>query len=407
MKTKYEIIDRIIEYGIYLYIIFMFLTKGEGIRNIVIFGNFGLWLFTIKYRKNLYLLKEPVSLLFWLFLGIIVFSVIFSIDPFYSLLELGSAPRKAILLFPVITTVMAEEKKLKRVVYVSLFTAVGIVLIAYYSYFFHGFTIKINTQLMYVWNNKFAGYLNTLLSFSFILYFIWKKPGLKALLTFTFVISIFALILSTSRGGYLAFFSIAVIWAIYISKTKDYNFIKIISVSMAVITLVGALSWFSIPYVKERISKTAEDVYTLNERTVAWKASIYAFRQRPLFGWGYGKQIFHKDEPFKNTPFKKRPYYRDLHPFDDPHNIFIKFLFHQGIIGFISYVFLILIAIKVFWKEAFKTTGIKSYVLVACVSVIIGFYIFHSMLTIFQLHYLAVILGLGMAAKGIDENSHS
>jgi hypothetical protein len=50
------------------------------------------------------------------------------------------------------------------------------------------------------------------------------------------------------------------------------------------------------------------------------------------------------------------------------------------------------------------TTGISSYMLVACVSVLVGNYILHAMLADVELIHLAVVLGLGMAAKGIREN---
>ncbi len=405
MGKKHEIIEKIIEYGIYLYIIFMFLTKGEGIRNILIFGNFGLWLFTLKHRKNLYLLNDPVSRLCWIFLGVTLFSVIFSIDPLYSFLELRGDPLKFALLFPVIATVMADAKRLKIVVYVSFFTAVLIVLIGYYSYFSHDIQLlRPDTLLMNTGNtghNKFARYLNTLLPLTFILYFIWhKKPGLKALLIVSFIISVFALILSTSREGCIAFLSIAFIWALYLSRTRGYNFKKIIACLIIVIFLFGVLSWFYFPQVRERISNLSEDLYTFNERTEIWAPAIYAFKQRPLSGWGYGNRIFHQDEPYKDTPYK-------VAPSKGPHNTFLRILLLQGIIGAIPYALLLLIAIKVFWKEAFKTTGIKSYVLVACVSILIGNYIINSMLADLQLRYLAVVLGLGMAAKGIDEDSHN
>ena len=406
MGKKYEIIDRIIEVGIYLYIIFMFMSKGESIRNILIFGNFGLWLFTLKYRKNLYLLKDPVSISCWIFLGVSIFSVIFSIDPSYSFPALRKEALKIALLFPVITTVMADEMKLKRAAYVSFFTSLLIVFIGYYSYLTHDIQVlRHDIPLMdsgVTGHNKFARYLNTLLPSAFILFFLWKKRGLKALLTVSLIISVFALILSTSREGYLAFFGIVFTWTIYLARAKGYNLIKVISCITAIFLILGIASWFSSSGVRERISLTTEQLSTLNERTEIWVPAIYAFKQKPFFGWGYGKRIFYQDEPYKETPFKKAPT-------KGPHNTFLRILFLQGIVGFIPYAFLLLFAIKRFWYEAFKTTGIRSYILVACVSVLIGNYIINSMFADLERLslYFAVVLGLGIAAKGINENSHN
>ncbi|MEF9426334.1 MAG: hypothetical protein L0956_03880, partial [Candidatus Mariimomonas ferrooxydans] len=271
MEKKYENIDRIIEVGIYLYIIFMFLTKGESIRNILIFGNFALWLFTLKHRKNLYLLKNPVSILCWIFIGVIPFSVIFSIDPLYSFLELRHEPLKFALLFPVISTVMSDKTRLKRAVYVCFFTSILIVSIGYYSYLAHDIQVlRPDTALMDTGDtghNKFARYLITLLPFSFILYFMWqKKAGLRALLSISFIISVFALILSSSRGGYTGFLSMVFIWALFLSRTKKYNLHRIMSVTVVVILMLGTLSWFSSPGLRERISLTAGQLPTLNDR---------------------------------------------------------------------------------------------------------------------------------------------
>ncbi len=406
MEKKYENMDRIIEFGIYLYIIFMFLSKGEGIRNILIFGNFGLWVLTLKYRNNLHLLKDPVSILCWVFLGVIPLSVIFSIDPLYSFLELRGEPLKIAVLYPVIATVMSSEQRLRRSVYVCFFTASLIVLIGYYSYFFHDIPVlRPDTPLMDTGGtgfNKFARYLNTLLPFAFILFLVWKKPGLKLLLVFSCLTSILALILSTSREGYISFFCLVCVWAIYISRTRNLNFARIIASIAGVLLILGCLSWFSSPGVRERISPTFDHLPTLNERTDTWKAAMYAVVKKPLFGWGYGKHIFHQDEPYRDTPHKTAPV-------KGPHNTFLRILFLQGFTGLISYVFLLLVAIRAFWKQAFKTAGVRSHVLVACVSVLIANYIVNSMLADLELlsRNIAVVLGLGMAAKGTDEDSHT
>ncbi|MEF9437908.1 MAG: hypothetical protein L0922_03870 [Candidatus Mariimomonas ferrooxydans] len=82
-------------------------------------------------------------------------------------------------------------------------------------------------------------------------------------------------------------------------------------------------------------------------------------------------------------------------------------MFLQGIAGIIPFVLLLLTAIKAFWKDAFKAEGIKSYIPVACVSVLICNFIINSIFADLHLHYMSVMLGLGIAARGTDENSHT
>lgn len=399
-KTKYEIIDTIIEYGVYVYIFFIFLSKGEGIITIVIFMNFGLWLFTLKYRKNLYILKDPVSKLCWIYAGVTLLSVIFSIDPMYSLDDFKGEPLKLAILFPVIATVMSNKKRLERALYVMLISLILMVSIGYYSYIFSDLPfLKPDTVLMHAWHNRFAGYINTFIPFVFILFFIWKKPALKAVLFATLVLIVFALVLSTSRGGYLAFFVIAVVWSLYLSRTGKYNFKKLMSSLILIVLIIGAFSYLYFPDVTVRMNTLSTDVYTLNERTELWGAAIEAITDKPVFGWGYGDEIFFWDAPFVNTSYKTAP------P-KGPHNQFLTVLFHQGITGLVPYVLLIIVTIITFWKAAINSTGIKGYVLVACVSVFLGNYFFHALIeSMFKLRHIALIIGLGLAAKGMNENS--
>jgi O-antigen ligase len=393
--------DRIMEIGIYLYIVFMFLTKGEGIRNILIFGNFALWLMSLRYRDNLYLLKHPVSLLFWTYIGVTILFVPLSIDPLYSFFELRREPLKAALLFPVIATVMADEGRLKKIPYVCLFTALLIVFNAYYSYIFYDIPIlKPNTPLMHVWHNKFARYLNTLLAFSFILYLLWNRLSLKILLVISFIISILALFLSTSREGYLAFFTIACIWGIYLWKTRGHNFFRLISIVILAFLILGIMSLVLFPQTRERIFLTVEHMKTLNERTEPWEAAFYAIQERPITGWGYGDDVFYKLEPYSHVPYTRVPE-------KGPHNTYVEILFSQGIVGLIPYIALIIVSVSMFSNSAFRVSGIRSYILIACVSIIIGNYIINAIFTILKHHYLSVVLGVGMAALGRDEDSHN
>ena len=400
MKKQYALIDKIIEHSIYLFIFFLFLAKGEAIRNILVFGSFILWALTLKHRGNLSLLKKQLSILCWIYLGATVLSVLFSIDFQYSLSELKEKPLKFAMLFTVISTVMADEEKLKKTALVCLITVVFIVIAGYYSYIFHNIRLLTpNTVLVHAWHNKFARYVCMLLSFTFILYFVWRRPVFKSLLVIVLIVSVLALILSTSRGGYMGFMGIVFVWSLYIARTRGYNFKKVLAYILIVFLIVGTFSYLTFPNVNRRMNNLSKDILTITERTELWKAAVHGIKVRPVFGWGYGDNIYRWDEPFEDTIYEKAPQTEK-----GVHNIFFRIMFHQGFVGLIPYILIILIAVKDFWKEAFMTTGVSSYMLVACVSVLVGNYILHAMLADVELIHLAVVLGLGMAAKGIREN---
>jgi O-antigen ligase len=307
------------------------------------------------------------------------------------------------MLYPVIATTMTDEKKLEKIVFVYFISSCLIILIAYYSYLFNDLSIlKPDMKLMHVWHNKYARYLNSFLPFVFVLFLISRKIAFRIALVIFFIFAIISLFLSTSRGGVAGFLGIILVLLVYVSRKERINFWRwFIVIAILFIISISVLSNYS-SILNRKFIGISEDIATLQGRTIAWKATIEAVQQRPLLGWGYGKKIFHKDEPFKETSFKKRPYYTEKEAFDDPHNTFLIILFHQGIIGLVSYVLMLIVALKKFINTALSSRGIKSYISIACVSVLIGNYIIHSMLTYVHFQYLVPILGLGMAANVLE-----
>jgi len=89
LEKRFGTIDKIIEAGLYLFIFFLFLTKGEGIRNVLLYSNFILWLATLRQRENLHILREPAALLYWGFMISTFLSAVFSIDIRYSFRNWG------------------------------------------------------------------------------------------------------------------------------------------------------------------------------------------------------------------------------------------------------------------------------------------------------------------------------
>jgi len=407
LKEQYPIIDRIIEVGIYLYIIFMFLTIGEAIRNILLFGSFILWLATLRHRDNKGILLEPLSLFFWCFIITILVSVVFSIDPGYSFKSLAGEPLKSTLLFPLISTVIRGEERLKRLVYVFLALLIFTISIGYYSYWAYDLPLmKPFTPLRRAWHNRFAVDLNTMFPFAFLLLLISKRPALKIAMTAIILTGVAALVLSTSRGGLIAFISLTVVWSVYAILRKGVSLKSVLAGTMIIVLVSGITVQYGKPDIKERFLRVKNDMETLNYRTIIWSRLIAAVAHRPMLGWGYGPEIFKMDQPFQNTPYKTSP--AQIGPdLRQPHNAFLRVLFHQGIIGLSVYVLMLFYAITIFLKESFTKENIRSYVLLSAASILISTYGINSIVENTHLLYLTLVLSIGMAAKGLDENCHS
>jgi len=132
-KIFNKVSELFIEYGIYTYFVIMFLNKGESIKNIALYGAFTLWLFLGKWRdRELY--KSPVTILFVGYLFTVLLSVVFSIDPKYSLDSLRNDVLKAVALFPVLATSFTTEQRLKRLSLALSISAAIIIAIGFYSY---------------------------------------------------------------------------------------------------------------------------------------------------------------------------------------------------------------------------------------------------------------------------------
>ncbi len=407
MERRYEIIDKIIAGEIYLYIIFMFITKGEAVRNILLFSSLALWLSTLPYRKNRVILGQTVPLLFWGFIATILISVVFSLEPVYSFNALRIDPLKAVIIFCLISTTLSDYQRLKVFTYVSFALLLLQLSVGYYSYWVYDLPfMKPVTSIRHAWHARFAMDINTLLSFTFVIFLMGKNIGIRISIIATLIISISAILLSTSRGGIAAFICIAATWLIYLVRKYRFNVKMMIAGIIMLAVLAGVIINYQ-PNIRQRLANTGRDISTLTERTYIWKPLIAAASERPVFGWGYGPDIFAMDEPFKNTPYEKAPVY--IKPaFRNPHNAFLKIFFHQGLVGVIFYAALLVSATATFWKSARSSHDFKSYMLLSCAGIMIGIYFVNSITENPHLTDLALILGIGIAAANLkSENSNN
>lgn len=386
-----------IEAEIYLYVLFMFLTFGEAVRNILIFSSFILWLATLKYRENKWILKKPVPLLFWGFMLTILFSVVFSIDPGYSFKSLRSYPLKAFILFCLISTVLSDEIRLKRLARLALGILVLTVAVGYYSYFAHDLPVmKPDTAIRHAWQAQFAVDINFLLPLTLVIFFNTKDIRTKASIIALSVISVSAIILSTSRGGIAGSIAAAAVWLVYLARNYRFNS-KIVLAALAALIIITGTVIYQSPYIKQKFIKTGSDMKTLTERTHIWKPLIAASLDRPVFGWGYGHRLFTLDEPFENTPYKVSPV-TTKPAFRNPHNPFLRVLFHQGFTGLVFYAALSIMATITFWRGINGEGRFRDFVLLACTGTMIGTYFVNAIVENSHITELALTLSIGMAA---------
>jgi O-antigen ligase len=173
----------------------------------------------------------------------------------------------------------------------------------------------------------------------FFLYFSIKfinSPKKKSYLIFAIILAL--LILATRSmgaigGGFL-------VLLIYLVKTREFLKTKTLKIALAIITLlvVGGIFY-------TKILPTFQTEYSsLDERGEIWKTAAHLLKEpkNALFGVGFGQfesqYIANVDEVLGQKPLD----YFVI----QPHNIFLLFTFHYGILGLIFLGFLIFQTIK-------------------------------------------------------------
>ncbi len=103
-----------------------------------------------------------------------------------------------------------------------------------------------------------------------------------------------------------------------------------------------------------RVTEFSLRAYTVQTRFWAWRAGIDGWKETPktvLLGWG--------PENF-NVPFSKHfnpKFFRGLGSetlFDRAHNMFVEILVTTGLLGFLAYVSIFLVAYRLIWKNLKK-----------------------------------------------------
>ncbi len=165
--------------------------------------------------------------------------------------------------------------------------------------------------------------------FPFILF---SPKSIKSLKIAGFAVALLILFLTGSRSGLIAF-SIELI-AFFLSTIQKIN-IKKISIFLFVIILISLV----LPFFDKETS-------LLENRKEIWKVSFSAGLTKPLFGFGFGniEYALHSQAQKINSPIQ----YIYV---DSSHNIILDWWIQGGLIGLITFCFLILSTIFNFVRK--------------------------------------------------------
>jgi O-antigen ligase len=145
-----------------------------------------------------------------------------------------------------------------------------------------------------------------------------------------------SMLLTFSRGGYLAMAAVAV--GLALSHR--------LRVWLVAGTLAAGVLVALIPPIFTRISVEFQNVggttfFGRAGRLELWSATLQMLRQQPIFGAGL-------------SGFAERvaPFWNERHPerFIDPHNIVLNFWVETGILGVVAFAWLLVVAVRLSWR---------------------------------------------------------
>ena len=413
----------------YPYLIRIFNPAKELVFNILVIIGLMFWFLKMTSQEKFALARNPLNLPILSFMAICSLSILWSNSPMVSLLELTLFLVGPLLYFIVVNNVY-DEHQINRLLTATLIISslLGIYGICQYNGIDFSFW-KENVGRNQVFGlfgnvNYFAEYLIIPLPLAISLFFVARNKTHKTLLLLGILAMGGSLILTFTRGSYLAIgISSLFIFFLYLAK-QGKGFIKkhkkIFIIILAFIILATFL--FALPNplnkpgtaiskIKSRISISQfTSDSSLKRREAIWGFTTLMIKDHPLLGSGLG--TFKYNSLSYQARFFDQGENRRLYPYgiaDKVHNEYLQLVVELGIIGLGIFLWIIITyfnygiktlkRIKDDYKQGI-VIGLMGGVVAVLVDAIFGFPL-HLPATI-ALFWLALGLTISIGGKGIS-----
>jgi O-antigen ligase len=177
--------------------------------------------------------------------------------------------------------------------------------------------------------NGLAGYLNLVIPFCIGFALRGRDVFLRRLSLVCFILSSVALLLTQSRGGLVTYVAILLLSAYFLAPSRKRR----LQWTAAILT-VSIAAGFVAGLVFERLSEV--DNYTEITRLAIWAGAAGVFAGAPLAGIGYGNLREHLGGVIGLEEGRVL----------DAHNLYLQLLAETGIIGFVAFAVLVIVALR-------------------------------------------------------------
>jgi hypothetical protein len=385
------------EFGVALFVLAMLFERGEGVRNLGLYGALAAWLVLAVGYRAVHLPRGIVGMAFAGFAAAVLCTTPFSLDPLYSLTEFKDDYLIGAILFLVVSTVFDGRRLLRLCLVLAV---VGAILfgLGIYSYLSGGSGAYFTSENVILSANKnryglFVGYV-----FPFFLVFAADRArGWAARLPAAAggMLMVTATVLSGSRGALGNVGMAAVVWICSALKRVRTRYV------------IGAVAFFLVAMLFPLLILPDEaldhvtslrDVGTFNERVGRmWLPALESVSERPLVGWGHGSRILWDPRPFAANEHMPELIGGGLH------NTYISVLFEHGLIGLAAYALLVLSGVVVSVRVVARGAGRLDLVATAVLASLLGTFIVQAAVKLIAFRYLALVLAMAAAAARASE----
>jgi O-antigen ligase len=376
-------------YGIYLYVFFFFFDKGEGLRNIGMYGSFAAWTVLVFQGKRSVFPRNAIFLALCCYFFSAMISSAFSIESDYSFSTLLHDSYKIVIPFLVISTSFGLRRIMDLCILICIAGLIILVMGA------HGLIVQgdglyrsVNSFLT-VDKNEYGFFLAFIMPF-FWMFLLDSNGWKKRLWGVSSVWGMAATALAGSRGSMAAVAFEISLWAASGLRKIPWRKATIIGAATA---LAGVLTFPLWPQqLRNSVSTIPRSIVTMSDRTnFFWMPAIQAVQKRPLAGWGYGKMIYRDPRPFEG---REKPHW-ELH--GGLHSTFMTILFQQGIVGLLAYLFVLLSNVHVLLSVLQKRDDKGKALALALLSILVGAFIINSLVLVVPLQRLVLISAMSAA----------
>lgn len=215
----------------------------------------------------------------------------------------------------------------------------------------------------------------------------WKQAAWITLVSTQLILVAF----SGFRGAWLASIAMIAIWAFFFRTKK-----VIVLVGVMLVLALGAAA-FSSDYTFAKLNQAD----TGKRWDGAWRASIDMIKDRPLFGHGFGSQVFQREN---DRLADHNPDWAIGKGLTGPHSIYLDVAFSAGIPALMILLTIFGYIFRRIWR-VIKTTQnqrLRSFAIATLCS-FVGFYVVLGALESLRWELLGMFVGLAMSISNIAQ----